>query len=120
MTEEVSTIQWFYLQLIYAASFNNFNGETVVKDLLGARDLWKACIMVQDSGPGITLRDLASDYNNVSTLYILSSGTNMDSLQDLAEQWGADEIDWLQPDEVGRFLGSWGNGPQNVLRIWWD
>jgi hypothetical protein len=124
----MNKIQELQLELMKLASFNSFDGNEVVKDLLKHQDLWKGCIIdragysraaYQGCIDLIKLRDIEDGIWNVDTIYILTSGVDDKKLEKLAKKWNADEIDFLSDEDAGRSLGE---GPTNhkVLRIWWD
>lgn len=64
----METIQDLHFELMRRASFNDFDGESVVNTLKEHRDLWKGAIMDRDNL--IPLRDIPSNYWNVDTLYL--------------------------------------------------
>ena len=110
----LSKPQDLWLKLIRLSSFNLFDGDRVVDDLLKHRDLWLSAIMIQDPA-GITLRDLPEGAHNVGTLLIMTEIDRAAALYDLAAKWQADEINWI---EDIRFLG--GVRERKVLSLWWD
>ena len=117
---EVTRCQELYLELMRLSSFNEFDGERVVGDLLAHRDLWQSCLMTR-SEPGLILRDLAEDppegSNNVDTLYLLAEPEREWPLEALAGTWDAEEVGWVR--EGPRFLGGARAGV-GVLMAWWD
>lgn len=113
------TIQELNFELIKRSSFNDFNGDLVVEDLLKNKPLWKG-VVLDRLGSLIKLRDIDSDSWNVDTLFILPSNVDNDKLFKIASSWNADEVDWLGKDESERLLGSWNNGNTKILRVWWD
>lgn len=115
--ENISKIQQIQFDLMRLSSFNNFDGNQVVDDLIKHRNLWRGVILDRDDL--IKLRDIEDDYWNVDTLYILTSGENDVKLQELAEDWGADETEYLTQQEAQHKLGT--SHPRGrVLSIWWD
>ena len=120
MPKTISKEQQIHLDLIRLASFNDFDGDLVVRDLMAHPDLWKACLMTRSYGPGflITLRDLKVALN-VDTLYILVDPSKLTELKTLSERWGADEIVIHSGREASDLLGSYPS-PEDVLELWWD
>jgi hypothetical protein len=126
--------QELQFELMKQASFNEFDGERVVADLLAHQDLWKGSLMDRTAYPKtgekyemcidlIKLRDLP-DYWNVDTLFITPVKGKEDELEALAKNWGADEVDYYGGELVAGWLGSWSpetrTNLKQVLRIWWD
>lgn len=125
MATRTTTPQDIQFTLMRMASFNEFNGDLVADSLIEHSDLWTGFIMdradywYDRSNPDpnheepvdlIRLRDIASGYWNVDTLYLLAAEGKEEALELLARrEWGADEIDWMQNTHVGRYL-----------RVWWD
>ena len=128
--------QELQLELIKLASFNNLDGEQVVKDLLDNKDLWNGVIIGRDSGAVIdkvevkdslfisagmdliALRDIKSGYN-VDTIYIDTVPGKENKLELLIRRnWLADEIDWLEDKQVFNQLGT--SAKHSILRVWWD
>lgn len=125
--------QELQFELMKLASFNEFNGDKVVADLLANQKLWRGAVMDRAgySRDGeqygiislIKLRDLP-DYWNVDTLFIIPTKGEEDALEELANTWNADEVSWIGNEDASSKLGSWskelnGNSKQ-ILRIWWD
>lgn len=105
------------LELIRGASFNNFDGPSVVEWLLANRSLWVACIMVGEEM--ITLRDIADGFWHAEYLYILTSGENDQLIYMTATSiWEADEVCFLSEEETDRTFR--GRNNQKVISIWWD
>lgn len=111
-------VQGIMLDLIEAASFNGFDGPAVRKALEWRRNYWEAVLMTR-VGAGITLRDLADGQYNVDLMYILPAPGRERELEKLAQQWGADEIKWIEGAEAAQFLGQHGTD-KKILEIWWD
>lgn len=126
--------QELQFELMKLASFNEFDGEQVVKDLQANPVLWKGALMdragfkrTDDRYESvislIKLRDLP-DYWNVDTLFIIPSPGHEDELEVLAKTWRADEVGWIGGEEACSKLGSY--SPQkraqekSILKIWWD
>lgn len=128
-TKVDTTIQNLQFALIEKASFNEFNGEQVVKDLRENDDLWHGVIMDRAGYSGkyhdvepidlIKLRDIGDEFWNVDTIYIYSNGKNDYKLELLAHKWNADEISWIEGDKASALLGAW-PGEKRILRCWWD
>lgn len=128
----MNKIQELNLELIKNASFNDFDGEKVVKDLLANKELWRGVVMdrgayraLSNGEKGlepvclIKLRDIEDGYWNVDTLYILPVAGKEKELEMLAKTWAADEVDYLGEAQSGSLLGG-SMKPANILRIWWD
>lgn len=116
-TKPINPTQRIVLNLMKRSSYNEFDGERVVRDLNSEADLWNAAYMLADGAPLLPLRDLPEGYHNVSTLYLMSSGLNDEKLVALARTWRADEVEWLPDDEATQLMGG---GRGHVLRVWWD
>jgi hypothetical protein len=124
MTNNINEIQRLNLELIKKASFNSFNGEKVVKDLIDNKKLWEGVVMDRE-GFGhidlIKLRDIADGYWNISTMFILFEKENKDALMKLVKNWEADEIDILTQRESQNFMGyRKSEDTKLLLRVWWD
>jgi hypothetical protein len=52
-------------------------------------------------------------------MYILPAPGRERELKKLAQQWGADEIRWIEGAEASQFLGQHGTD-KKVLEVWWD
>ena len=133
----VNLIQLLHLDLMRAAGYDE-----VADDLLDHKDIWHSAIMQSahytrvDQGPDwnstyvptvmplLGLRDLGQGMWNVATLWILVKEGQDDTIVELAEKWGADEVDWYTPGEAISsmyFFGLMGGTPQGkLLRVWWD
>lgn len=132
---KINEIQAIQLELMKRASFNSFDGEAVVEDLIKNRNLWEACIMIRDLGAKvmyhiplnveyinndlISLRDLAEDFWNVDTLYIIINPNKGKEIKLLAKGWDASKITMLSKEKTDERLGSWPSR-KKVLMIWWD
>lgn len=119
-TTTINRVQQLQFELMKIASFNNFDGEEVTKDLTEHQDLWEGCLMTRDSRQLITLRDVSDADWNVDTLYVLSSRKDDDKLESLAKDWNANEVDWVEGDEAQRMLCEGGRTGRRILRVWWD
>ena len=141
-----SEVQRLNLRLMELASFNNFNGKQVVKDLLDNRELWEACIMDSPSyfdigisnkfkhGETINLIKLRDMDNytknrlpfevwNVSTLFILVKPEDVKKIREISRSWGADEFSIIPDELAGNWLGGYGGTNKKMkklLRLWWD
>ena len=116
--ENRKTIQDIQLDLIERASFNLFDGEQVRRDLMEHKDLWKGVIIGRfENSLLIPLRDIADNYWNVDTLMILPHPGKENELVELAEGWGADDVDLLTGNNIEMMYGGMEN---TVLRVWWD
>lgn len=121
--DDISRMQEIQFDLMKVASFNDFNGEQVVKDLLANRELWQGALM---KTYGITLRDLPDNDFNVDTLMISVRRSKVAEFLKLTEGWVVDEC-----DEIGHGMENWDNrdywlGSSSdekefaVYRLWWD
>lgn len=131
----IGEVQRLNLRLMEIATFNNFDGYWVVKDLLNNRNLWQACIMDREkTSPGsinlIKLRDIKDGTEervgyqvwNIDTLFILATmdRKSQEELLKMAKKWwGADEIEWIDYLEASKLLGGAPKGTK-ILRVWWD
>lgn len=115
MPEEITHPQGLLLDIIRLSSFNEFDGEKIVDDLVAHQDLWEAVLMIQESGAGITIRDLPRGYHSVDTLLIMVPESKEKSLRALTKGWKADTVSWVK--NPSRFLGG---GKGSVLSLWWD
>jgi len=130
--EKINKTQKLVFELMKKATFNEFDGKKVVKDLIENRDLWRAVVMDREAYSPynesllvidlIKLRDLEADVYNVDTVFILPADGDevMRKLETLAKSWNADEIDWITGKEANRCLGIGGFKGEKILRIWWD
>ena len=128
----INEVQRLHLRLMEIATFNEYDGQKVVSDLLNNLDLWDACLMDRAGGYGdvdlIKLRDMSQETrerlgyacNNVDTLYILPKKGKWGSLDRLAHGWHSDEIDWIMQPRAGNLLGASLTKDAKILKIWWD
>lgn len=114
MPKTITEPQGLWLDLIRMSSYDEFDGEKVVEELLANKGLWESVIMLQGP-PGITLRDLPEGFHNVATLFILVPEGKESKMEKLARTWKADEINWVE--NPSSFLGG---GEGSVLSVWWD
>lgn len=128
---EFSESQRLNFRLMEIATFNNFEGCRVVRDLIANRHLWSGAVMDRQGYFGIDLiklRDLGrhdmkeiEGIWNVDTLYILPKDNSkrcFSELDYMAGKWAADEKDWIDPAPANRMLGGGNSLP--ILRVWWD
>lgn len=131
----IKEIQAIHLELIRRASFNSFDGQQVVNDLINHKGLWKSCMMIRDMGIRIRhhipphveyegsdlipLRDMSENYWNVDTLYILPNEGKEKELKELAKTWNADQTEILTDEEASSRLGQHPAGTK-VMSVWWD
>lgn len=141
---ELPEVQRLHLRLMELASFNQFDGKKVVKDLLVNKELWQACIMDREGYSDankvntlksslsldlIKLRDMGDFTSktfkdqiwNVDTIFIFASAdpAKQKKLYEVAKSWGADEVDWIKYPELGYLMGG-ATKKDRVLRVWWD
>jgi hypothetical protein len=116
----INSIQSLEFQMIRRASFNNFDGREVVRDLLRHRRLWCGAVMDTGDGTLIKLRDIDENAWNVDTLYVLPSGADNIALRRLAQRWRANGIDWVTGAKANQLLGEYGPGTRRILEVWWD
>ena len=126
-----ATVQEIQLELIRRTQFNAFDGERVVTALMAHRDLWESVLMDRfcfsnagglPSAGLIKLRDLADNYWNVDTLYVLCpDAASARQLGEMAETEGWGEMVQVHDDEkeVQRALGG-SRRPRAIVSIWWD
>jgi hypothetical protein len=127
------TVQEIQFELIKKASFNGFDGPYVVKSLEQNPKLWRGVVLDRGTycfhGSSenvlkidlIKLRDIQENTWNVDTLFILPEPGKESELEEIAREWGADEVDWIGGREAGQLLGaSMLNGPKQILRVWFD
>jgi hypothetical protein len=130
------SIQELQFELMKQSTFNEFDGERVVKSLQKHEDLWRGVIMdrssycfhgrLGDQEDGekidlIKLRDIEDNCWNVDTVYLLPQEGKEDEIYKVAKGWGADEVSWIGGKEAGSLLGSSGmKSEKQILRVWWD
>lgn len=130
--DKPNEIQALQFELMRRASFNNFDGERIVKELLAHPDLWEGVIMDradyfyssalgetdakrrrerlakhQEPVDLIRLRDIGEGYWNVDTVYLLPAEGKRRELEELVAGWGADEVGWMQNSHVPEYLRVW-------------
>lgn len=138
MTQSINRAQQAVLDAMRCASFNEFNGDRVVDDLIQNRDLWISCFWTMYATPLAPLRALHDDFYNGDTLYILTTLDRVEALEQLAEQWEVDEFrvvsegyggtDPEELKEVEEWLGTRIrdlietplDAPLCIVVMWWD
>lgn len=117
----MNRVQELQFELMREASFNSFDGDHVTASLKDNPTLWRAAVMTRLDDL-IYLRDIPDGHWNIDTLYILPAPGKEDQLRKLANDWGADEVDWIGAKEGSKLLGS--SVPRNservILQVWWD
>lgn len=110
-----------------ASSFNDFDGNKIVKLLIKRADLWRGFVWGRDGGWSnlITLRDIEDNIYNADTLHILPKEGKEDELKSfVTETFNADEIDYIGSKQACDLLGSWSKeletNQKSILRVWWD
>lgn len=119
MDTSQTTVQELNLELIRRAGFNDFDGTKVSVDLEAHRDWWKGVIIDREGASGIDLiklRDIADNFWNADTLFVLVKPGYEEDMKALADTWSADEVEWIE--NPGRKLGVWGQ-EVSLLRVWW-
>jgi hypothetical protein len=128
MTMAMSEAQSLVLRMIELTAFNNLNGARVAEALRANQGLWHSCLFTR-VGPlaFIGLRGLPENSLGFDTLAVLAVPGQQSRLQEVAAQWGPDELDWIGADEARRMLGgrhaveAFGEDPDRVImRVWWD
>src|SRR5207245_462578 len=108
-----------------AARFNAFDPYRIILDLLAHRSLWQGVVMDRGfllpaemapplsrlSTDLIKLRDIARGVWNVDTLFILTEAGNEARWQEVTKDWTADEMSYIEDEDVGCLLGAVG-GPE--------
>lgn len=118
----MNAVQELQFRLMELASFNSFDGPTVVKDLTEHPELWRGAVMHDDRL--MSLRDIPEGYWHCSTLHILPVAGREDELEALTKNWAADEVDWIGGEKACFALGEYHPelraNPRVFLRVWWD
>jgi len=114
-----ASVQEIQLELIRRHQHNYFDGEEVATDLRAHPDWWEAVLMDTSAGL-VKLRDLAGNFWNVDTLYILATNeSNASRLAKLGEKWAADSVTVYDEEETDWELGG-GIEEQRLVTMWWD
>ena len=114
-----ATVQEIQLELIRRHQHNYFEGEKVAADLMAHREWWEAVLMDASAGL-VKLRDLADNFWNVDTLYILATNEHSARrLAELGERWLADTVAVYDEEETNWELGG-GIEEQRLVTMWWD
>jgi hypothetical protein len=120
-----ASVQEIHLELIRRSQHNNFDGEQVCADLLAHRGDWQAVLFDTNALTGggcglIKLRDLANNFYNVDTLYILAvDEAAAHRLAALAEPWLADNIQVYNQRDTNHHLGGCDDNLR-LVTMWWD
>jgi hypothetical protein len=132
----ISEPQRLLLLLMEYASFNEFHGTSVVRDLVQHRDLWEACLMtnfingLKPDFPLINLRDLHPSVEkrlgypiyNVNTLYVLTR--RKDALIKMAglNHWKCGSSYIMSKENSDHIMGGMATKEKNlrIVRFWWD
>ena len=129
-----ATVQEIQLELLRRTIFNDFNGERVLASLMRHRQLWLAALLDRPGVPNyaepthllggglIKLRDLADNFWNADTLYILTrTHAHARELARIAE-----EEDWFgmvyvhdDQKQIDNALGA-GRREYGLVTVWWD
>jgi hypothetical protein len=126
-----STVQEIQLELLRRAGGDGYNAEVIIASLLQHKDLWESAMLDRFcfSNPGrlpsiglIKLRDLADDFWNADTLYILTP--NVEAAKKLSKiikraEWGGMMQLHTDQKDIDSALGS-GREERAVISIWWD
>ena len=113
-------------RLAWSLSRQAADGEGVAADLMAHREWWEVVLMDTHGLDGsemthlVKLRDLACNFWNVDTLYILAVNEgSARRLAGFADRWLADEICVHETGETNRALGG-GGEQQRLVTVWWD
>lgn len=137
MTEEINEAQEIQFRRIEMGSFNNFDGEEIVKSLKENKDLWTSFVFGRFKYWGlIELRDLSSGYINADTIMMLAPLENVSKIEALAKKWHANEFGYNYMEgnkmsskgisacrddrELFHSLGSLLGEDTALIRLWWD
>ena len=115
---QLKTPQELYLDLIRMSAYNEFDGNQVVDWLEKHSDQWSAALMVQNP-PGITLRDLPKNYNNVGTLLITTRDRDdaLEIVRHAKKTWRADAARVVPGPEASEMMGG---SEEFLVELWWD
>jgi len=119
--------------LMKLSSFNDFDGEAVVKSLIENEKIWKGAIWGRFTYLQlIPLRDIAEGHYNADTLMISVREKYIKDFIKLARSWKADEIGYnhngkkfgplnsLLSSEMYNALGASPEPYLAYFRVWWD
>lgn len=128
--------QKLQFMLMLDGQFNQFDPYLVIRDLLENRDQWIGVIMDRafrhETKAGkyaigklvtdlIKLRDIASGYWNVDTVFLLVSETHAVAMEKLAQRWSADNIVVLNGKETDEVIGvGRADSTERLISVWWD
>ena len=114
-------LQGLNFELIKLSSYNRFDGEQVVADLMAHRSLWLAAVMTDGADSSLMIRDIDRGYWNVSTLFLKTSTRYLSDLMQIIRDWHADDISVLDENEADQMLFHYGlTTDQRIVRLWWD
>jgi len=101
METENNLLQQAYFGLIALATFNNMNGEQIIKDLKQNPELWEIVVPGFLIGETETfkIREALEKRIYFDTLYIKTTGKCKGKLQKLAKKWQADRTYWIRTNE---------------------
>jgi hypothetical protein len=129
-----ASVQDIQLELLRRTSFNALDGEKVCVSLLRHRHLWRAALLDRPgvanyAEPGlllmgglIKLRDLADNFWNADTLFLLTpTRREAERLAQIAEEedWGGEVHVYSDQAETDSALGT-GRQEYGLLSVWWD
>ncbi len=123
-----ATVQEIHLELIRRTERNNFDGAQVLADLMAHREDWRAVLFdthgLASNGVVcglIKLRDMADNFYNVDTLYILAvNELAAQRLAAFAEEWAADAVQVYDEEETNHRLGGCSDNHLCLVTMWWD
>jgi len=127
LTLAAASVQELHLELIRRTTHNNFDGARVLADLLAQREDWQAVlfdtydlVLGGESSGLIKLRDMADNFYNVDTLYILAVNEQAaERLAAFAESWMADTVQIYDQEKTNGLLGCYDDNLR-VVEMWWD
>jgi hypothetical protein len=141
--EHITSAQQIYLGLIEASGqWNSFDGGRIAIDLKANIQLWRSAVLTRlpsllEGTPAtelrhrvnlVVLRDLPGGHINLDTLFILPEPGQQDALEQLAQAWSPDELEWIDRRESSRAMGASrfqfpdyrADEDRFLLRVWWD